>query len=409
MKKIVIFFLAILLTGVSTVAQVAINHDHSQADASAVLDVKSTIRGVLIPRMTRAQMSDLADNISSNTTVNGLMAFNTDDGKLYIYVTATHAWKEVEYVTSGSISTKAVYTIGTGGSCSNTVVNGTYAKGATLNSSNTVTLFANVTTQGTWSITTNTVNGYSFSGSGTFTGTGTQQVTLNGSGTPAAGQTDTFTATADNSGGTCTFSVTVMGTVTGANNRIWLDRNLGASEVATSKTDADAYGDYYQWGRAADGHEKRNSTTHDGDNDGLADTPAPNLGNSWDGEFITTSNSPDDWLSTQDDNLWQGVSGVNNPCPAGFRLPTETELDNERRSWSSNNSDGAFGSPLKLTVAGWRAYDDGSLGDDGASACYWSSTVDDDEAVELKIESDDAYTDSDYRAYGQSVRCIKDQ
>ncbi len=402
MKKIVIFFLAILLTGVSTVAQVAINHDHSQADASAVLDVKSTIRGVLIPRMTRAQMSDLADNISSNTTVNGLMAFNTDDGKLYIYVTATHAWKEVEYETSGSISTKAVYTIGTGGSCSGNVVNGMYVSGSALNSSNTVTMHANVTTQGTWSITTNTVNGYSFSGSGTFTGTGTQQVTLNGSGTPAAGQTDTFTATADNSGGTCTFSVTVMGTVTGANNRIWLDRNLGASEVATSKTDANAYGDLYQWGRATEGHEKRNSDTYTSQ----ATTSAPNAGHSWDGKFITNSS---DWLSTQDDNLWQGVNGTNNPCPAGFRLPTITELDNERQSWSSNDSDGAFGSPLKLTVAGYRDYYDGSLNGNGTYGFYWSSTVYSSNADDIGIESGDAYTENDYRAYGVSVRCIKDQ
>jgi hypothetical protein len=43
--------------------------------------------------------------------------------------------------------------------------------------------------------------------------------------------------------------------------QIWMDRNLGASRVATSSTDSEAYGDLYQWGRGTDGHEKRDSGT----------------------------------------------------------------------------------------------------------------------------------------------------
>jgi hypothetical protein len=41
--------------------------------------------------------------------------------------------------------------------------------------------------------------------------------------------------------------------------RVWLDRNLGASQVCTSVTDTACYGDLYQWGRAKDGHESRDS------------------------------------------------------------------------------------------------------------------------------------------------------
>jgi hypothetical protein len=33
-------------------------------------------------------------------------------------------------------------------------------------------------------------------------------------------------------------------------HRVWLDRNLGAKQVATSIDDSDAYGDYYQFGKA---------------------------------------------------------------------------------------------------------------------------------------------------------------
>ena len=50
-------------------------------------------------------------------------------------------------------------------------------------------------------------------------------------------------------------------TVVGANGRVWMDRNLGASQVATSSTDTNSYGDLYQWGRGADGHQLRISNT----------------------------------------------------------------------------------------------------------------------------------------------------
>jgi uncharacterized protein (TIGR02145 family) len=34
---------------------------------------------------------------------------------------------------------------------------------------------------------------------------------------------------------------------------------------------------------------------------------------------------PYDWRVPQNDNLWQGVDGTNNPCPEGWRIPTQTE------------------------------------------------------------------------------------
>ena len=54
-------------------------------------------------------------------------------------------------------------------------------------------------------------------------------------------------------------------------------------------------------------------------------------------------------------NLWQGVNGINNPCPSGYRIPTEAELDAEHLSWSSDNSAGAIASALKLPMAGYRS------------------------------------------------------
>jgi uncharacterized protein (TIGR02145 family) len=186
--------------------------------------------------------------------------------------------------------------------------------------------------------------------------------------------------------------------------KIWMDRNLGASQVATSSTDAAAYGDLYQWGRAADGHESRTSATTSTN----ATSAVPNDGNAWDGFFITEGSSPYDWLTPQDDNLWQGVSGTNNPCPSGYRLPTEAEWEAERTSWSSNNAAGAFASPLKLPVAGHRYNGNGSLLNVGSYGFYWSSTVDGTNSRNLYFYSSYALMGSISRAIGLSVRCLKD-
>jgi hypothetical protein len=86
--------------------------------------------------------------------------------------------------------------------------------------------------------------------------------------------------------------------------RVWLDRNLGATQVATSSTDSNAYGWLYQWGRATDGHQIRTSVT----TPTLSSTDQPINNN-----FIITSITPDDWRNPQNNNLWQGVDGINNP------------------------------------------------------------------------------------------------
>ena len=53
----------------------------------------------------------------------------------------------------------------------------------------------------------------------------------------------------------------VNGVTNPSTGKIWMDRNLGAIQVATSSTDENSYGDLYQWGRGADGHQLRTSTT----------------------------------------------------------------------------------------------------------------------------------------------------
>ena len=196
--------------------------------------------------------------------------------------------------------------------------------------------------------------------------------------------------------GNSTAVVDVTNPITG---KTWMDRNLGASQVATSSTDANSYGDLYQWGRGADGHQCRNSST----TTTLSSTDQPGHGN-----FILVSNSPRNWRSPQNTNLWQGLNGTNNPCPIGYRLPSFTEMDTERLSWSENTSIGAFASPLKLPMAGGRSYSNGSLFNVGTFGLYWSSTVSGTLSHDLHFDSSDAIMDDNYRAYGFTVRCLKD-
>ena len=178
-----------------------------------------------------------------------------------------------------------------------------------------------------------------------------------------------------------------------------MDRNLGATQAATSSTDANSYGDLYQWGRFSDGHQCRTSAT----TATLSSTDQPAHG-----DFILEPNFPYDWRNPQNDNLWQGVNGINNPCPSGYRLPTEAELDAERLSWSSNNSAGAIASPLKLPMAGGRSYSNGSLSFVGTDGYYWSSTVSGASSRDLYFDSSYASMYGNSRALGLSVRCLKD-
>ncbi len=297
----------------------------------------------------------------------------------------------------------------TGSLTSGTVANGVSTT-ITYTGGNAGTYSAqNVTSTGVTGLTASLVADTLANGNGTITYTIT--------GTPASSGTASFAVTLG--GQSCSFTINVAavqpqypaGTVhcAGATivvdvtnpttGKIWMDRNLGASQVATSSTDQNAYGDLYQWGRRADGHQCRTSPT----TSTLSSVDQPVHGN-----FILAPNAPYDWRSPQNTNLWYGVNGVNNPCPSGYRIPTETELNNERLSWGSNNGAGAFAAPLKWTLAGFRSVSNGSLSGGGAGGDYWSSTIIGTSSRILYFESSSAYMNGFPRAGGLTVRCLKE-
>lgn len=187
---------------------------------------------------------------------------------------------------------------------------------------------------------------------------------------------------------------TVYNPITG---ETWMDRNLGATQIATSFDDVNAYGDLYQWGRNTDGHQIRTSST----TSILSTTNSPNHS-----DFILANS---DWLTVSDDNLWQDVNGINNPCPLGFRLPTESELEAERLSWISNDAAGAFASPLKLTVGGARSRMSGAIGNVGTFVGYRTSDLDGLQSRMLGISLTTSLMGDRDRADGNCVRCIQDE
>jgi uncharacterized protein (TIGR02145 family) len=193
-------------------------------------------------------------------------------------------------------------------------------------------------------------------------------------------------------------AVSIPSVTSATTGKTWMDRNLGATQVATSSTDAASYGDLYQWGRNSDGHQIRGSSIAGG----------PVAIGSEGSNFITSGG---DWLSSspQDDTRWNGsAKGAHDPCPTGFKVPTYTELEAERVLFATNNAAGAFTSELKLPVAGYRADSTGALTGVGSNGNYWSSTVSGANALRLSFDSSAANMDSRTRARGFSVRCIKE-
>jgi len=210
--------------------------------------------------------------------------------------------------------------------------------------------------------------------------------------------------------GECSTIPTVYNPITG---RTWMDRNLGASQVAINSTDALSYGDLYQWGRGTDGHQLRTSGTTE--TTSISEDPGhPNF-------ILLFKRITGDWLDTQDNNLWQGVDGVNNPCPTGFRMPTLVEWEAERASWISDDAAGAFDSPLKLPKAGYRtpAYPrkltpGGPIIKTDIEGFYWSSSTQSvgrngERSRKLLIQDLSVITLSwSTRGIGGSCRCIQD-
>ena len=180
--------------------------------------------------------------------------------------------------------------------------------------------------------------------------------------------------------------------------RVWLDRNLGASQACISSTDAACYGDLYQWGRAKDGHESRTS----GETTTRVSSITPTTN-----EFITSGNS--DWTTTDTNGTLRTASwangGANDICPAGFSVPTEAELTADTINANITGNASAFSSFLRIPVASYRS----TKGTNVSGGAYlWSRSASGVNGRGLNITATIADFNSNFSAHGFSVRCIRD-
>jgi len=384
MKKLIFLLPIFVLLQLCLYAQVGIGT--ATPNASAKLDVSSTTSGFLPPRMTYAQKTAISSPAA------GLMVWCSNcgiSGEIQVYNGTT--WTNMIGGTAlVALPTLAATTAATSITASSATSGGNVTADGGGASVTARGVCWSTTTGPTIALSTKTSDG---SGTGVFTSsiTGLTAVTLY----YVRAYATNFSGTSY--GAEVSFTTPLI-TIVSTTGKTWMDRNLGATQLATSSTDAAAYGDLYQWGRAADGHQIRTSGTTA--TLSSSDTPGNAL-------FITNNSGNYNWRSPKNDLLWQGVGGVNNPCPSGFRLPTYAELDAERASWGTQNAAGAFASPLKLTLAGKRdGGNNGSL--TYSTGVFWSSTVYADFSGFLSFDANNASMVNSIRVYGLSVRCIKD-
>jgi hypothetical protein len=106
--------------------------------------------------------------------------------------------------------------------------------------------------------------------------------------------------------------------------------------------------------------------------------------------------------------LYIGNNGVNNPCPTGFHVPNQADLQAEIAKWQSLGK-----TPFEymyLTVSGQRLYNDGNLQYVGTRGYYWISPGQSGTTNFLVLYSNNTTNNvgnNALRGNGMAVRCIK--
>ncbi|CAI8724994.1 hypothetical protein [Chryseobacterium sp. IT-36CA2] len=336
--------------------------------------------------------------------------------------TLTGTWKKLSLTCTNSVTVQSgtINSLNcTTGALTGTVEDKVAASGVTkvINYTATGTFqypALSIPSTGATGLTMNIPAGTITNGSGglTFTITGQTDVITNN-------ETANATFTVNLGGQSCNFTIPitilakcgpsdvtqVVEITSPATTRVWMDRNLGASRPALSSTDHAAYGCLIQWGRLSDGHGNvtwRSSTSADNKPStttlSSTDVPGNNL-------FITNPGGNGDWRSPQNDNLWQGVAGTNNPCPSGFRVPTQAEINAE--IGSMNNTNDAFTSVFKLPAAGFVPYTGANIVSAGQVFNFTSSTVTGTTRSLTNFTATAKAINNVGRGSGNIVRCIK--
>lgn len=222
---------------------------------------------------------------------------------------------------------------------------------------------------------------------------------------------------------------------------IWAPVNCGYHETDFP------YGKLYQWGRKYGQGYSGRVVDVDGNpiNDNYFDASVPQITHSTTsldaGQSIENANifyavgysKPNDWLSPQDDKLWNAgteekpIKTEYDPCPNGWRVPTTTELEHlcqNYSQWTTNvedqpgfwfcgSSDYATNIPqVFFPASGVLSYLDGEATSRGLEGHYWSSSPGTnwyyDGSNFLYIRHNYAGVPDFCRAKGCAVRCVRE-
>ena len=403
MKKII----TALAIFASTIAFSQVGIGTTSPHSSSILDLTASDKALLLPRVANS------NNIA--TPVNGMMiyAVNPKCYKVYqegAWVNITTCSATVTVASPTYQGTSVINTTGIGYNGENVPAGSTITVQVTTDEPTAYNLSA-----------THPGTGLVYSASGNFAAAGTYPVVLQNNG--AAIPWDTFgVLTMPLTGASNSINLvpridvkSIPASATAAvdvtfGTQTWMDRNLGARRVATAINDVLSYGNHYQWGRPADGHEisvwnGATPTSGRGFADATAlealatsDTPGhPN--------FITTNVTPSDWRSDNNNNRW--ATANQGPCPVGYHVPTDAQWATADTFGAWNNNTDTYNSALKLPSAGVRFRINGLLIYQGAHGYYWSSTVSGAYARRLYF-STAVSSNNTNRAYGFTVRCLKD-
>jgi len=216
------------------------------------------------------------------------------------------------------------------------------------------------------------------------------------------------------------------GTAPSTTTTVWASVNCGY--VAKTGDSGAAlgypYGKLYQWGRKdGQGYDSSDATYPSGDN--IVHGPINYIPTSSEAEkFYIAEGNWYNGTSPAPDDLWGSSKTEYDPCPEGWRVPTNSELEAlmaNKSSWTTKDGQNGFyfsGSTaysesapsVFLPAVGFLNYQDGIAKSRGVAGLYWSSSVHNNPsgtAWTWSFSSDQVIRIAYYRTWGFSVRCVK--